>query len=121
MQIESAVGIGQLPIDRLAGVTGVRLNGSVRDAATGLGIASVTLLLISEDYTAAEFEWRAEQVVASATSDRNGEFEFDLPLETETNYSIVVAADGYLPLSADGFGFDVGQRSASLNIELSRG
>ena len=121
MEIEGAVGIGQLPIDRLAGVTGLRLGGHARDAATGDGIASVTLLLISEDYTAAEFEWSADQVVASATSDRNGDFEFDLPLETETAYSIVVVADGYLPLSADGFSFEAGQRSASLNIELSRG
>ena len=121
LEIEGAVGIGQLPIDRTAGFTGLRLGGHARDAATGAGIPSVTLLLISQDYTAAEFEWSEEQVVASATSDRNGDFQFDLPLQTETDYSIVVAADGYLPLSADGFRFDAGQRSASLNIELSRG
>ena len=121
LEIEGEVGIGQLPIDRLAGYQGVRLSGAVIDAATGKGIPSVTIALISEDYAAAEFEWRAEQVSALATSDRNGDFQFALPLQADTPYSVVVAADGYLPLSADGFSYSADVRSATLDLELTRG
>jgi hypothetical protein len=71
------------------------------------------LILISADYSVDEFstEWNQDQVYAIAVTDSNGYFEIDRPLElsTEENevaYSALVAADGYLPVSADGLVVD---------------
>lgn len=121
LEIEDSVGIGQLPIDRLAEYEGTLLRGRVLDAATQNGIASVTIVLISEDYAASEFEWKQEQVFATTATDRNGDFQFALPLEADTPYSVIVAADGYLPLAADGFEFKADQRTVDITMELVRG
>ena len=121
LAIEGTVGIGQLPIDRLAEFEGTLLSGRVLDAATLKGIASVTIVLISEDYSANEFEWKQEQVFATSMTDRNGNFQFARPLLADTPYSIIVAADRYLPISADSFQFKADQRTADITMELVRG
>ncbi len=121
LAIEDSVGIGQLPIDRLAEYEGALLRGRVLDAATLTGIASVTIVLIGEDYSASEFEWKAEQVFATATTDRNGDFQFARPLAADTPYSVIVAADGYLPLAADSFQFTADQQQVDITMELVRG
>ncbi len=121
LQAEAIVGIGQLPIDRLAELSGTILSGRVIDAATLDGIASVTIVLIGEDYAAGEFEWIQEQVVDLALTDRNGNFRFSRPLSPDTPYSVVIEADGYLPQTADGFQFTLDQRNADITIELVRG
>ena len=121
LQSEATVGIGQLPIDRLAQLSGTVLSGRVIDAATFAGIPSVSIVLIGEAYSASEFEWLLEQVVDLATTDRNGYFRFARPLAPNTPYSVVIEADGYLPQSADGFQFDPDQPSADIRIELVRG
>ena len=121
LQAEATVGIGQLPIDRLAELTGTILSGRVLDAATLDGISNVTIVLIGEDYAASEFEWIQEQVVDLALTDRNGDFQFARPLVPETPYSVIIEADGYLPQTADGFKFSLDQRSADITIELVRG
>ena len=84
------------------------------------GIANVTIVLISEDYSASEFEWKQEQVFATSTTDRNGNFQFARPLAPDTPYSVIVAADGYLPLAADSFQFGVDQRVVDITMELVR-
>ena len=121
VELEGTVGIGQLPIDRLAESEGTVLSGRVMDAATMRGVPSVTIVLISEDYSADEFEWKQEQVYALAMTDRNGDFQFARPLVTDTPYSVVIAADGYLPLAADGFSFSAEERAVDITIELVRG
>ena len=121
LQAEAIVGIGQLPIDRLAELSGTILSGRVIDAATLDGISGVTIVLIGEDYAAAEFEWIQEQVVDLALTDRNGDFRFSRPLAPDTPYSVVIEADGYLPQTADGFQFTLDERSADIIIELVRG
>ena len=118
---EVTVGIGQLPIDRLARFEGTILSGKVFDAATGRGLPSVTIVLISADYTAAEFEWREDQIYALATSDRNGNFLFARPLEFDTFYSVVIEADGYIPHAADEFAFAADQPYADIEIAMVRG
>ena len=117
----AVVGIGQLPIDRFAEAEGTVLSGQVLDAATKSGVASVTIVLIGEDYAASEFEWRADQIFDFAITDRNGDFQFGRPLASDTPYSIVIEADGYLPLAADGFEFAADERERELVIELVRG
>lgn len=119
--LQSTVGIGQLPIDRFAQFEGTLLSGTVLDGATRQGIPNISIALISEDYAASEFEWRGEQLVDLTTSDRNGAFQFARPLAFDTNYSVVIEADGYIPQAADGFSFPQTQASAHITIEMARG
>lgn len=118
---EATVGIGQLPIDRLAQFEGAILSGRVIDAATRKGIPSVTIALIGADYTAEEFEWKEHQIYALATTDRNGDFQFARPLAFDTNYSVVIEADGYIPHAADAFSFPPEQPYADISISMARG
>lgn len=118
---EVTVGIGQLPIDRLAQFEGTVLSGAVYDAATGRGLPSITIAMISADYTASEFEWREDQIYALATTDRNGDFQFARPLAFDTFYSVVIEADGFIPHAADEFRFFADQPYADIEIAMVRG
>ncbi len=118
---DAIVGIGQLPIDRLAQFEGTILSGRVIDSATGRGLPSVTIVLISADYTAEEFEWREDQIFALAATDRNGDFLFARPLAFDTYYSVVIEADGYIPHAADEFFFEPDQPYADIEIAMVRG
>lgn len=119
--VSATVGIGQLPIDRFAQFDGTVLSGTVNDAATKRGIPNVTIVLISEDFAASEFEWTQEQVVDLVTSDRHGAFQFSRPLAFDTQYSVVIEADGYIPHAADGFSFNQSQPNVNITIEMVRG
>ncbi len=120
-EAEATIGIGQLPLDRFAEFEGAVLSGTVLDAATQRGIPSVTIVIISEDYAASEFEWREEQVVALAITDRKGSFQFARPLAFDSPYSIVIEADGYIPHAADEFIFGADQPFVDITIEMTRG
>jgi S1-C subfamily serine protease len=125
---QAQVGIGQLPIDQFAQASGVNVQGMIIDATTLQGIPNVTLILISADYSVDEFSaaWDQSQVYATAITDSNGYFEIDRPLElsTEDNevaYSALVAADGYLPVSADGLEVDTStENPLTMTIYLTR-
>lgn len=122
VQLDSAaavVGIGQLPIDRFARATGVKLTGRIVDAETGHGIEGVTFILISEDFSIAEFVWDQEQIYDLAVTDRNGDFEISRPLQLTAPYSVLIAAQGYLPVAADGFTIQENQ-PVELLIPLTR-
>ncbi len=98
-----SVGIGQLSINRLEEIGGTQLGGQIVDADSGEGIEGATFVLISEDFSVADFVWDAEQIYALAIADRNGRFEVDRPLEFDAPYSLYVLAEGYLPITQDGF------------------
>ncbi|MFZ4814397.1 MAG: trypsin-like peptidase domain-containing protein [Phototrophicaceae bacterium] len=105
---EASVGIGQLAIDRFAQVSGVQVGGYILDAKTGRGISGVTFLLISEAFSVEDFVWDATQLYAQATTDRNGYFQLERLLQISSEdfpvpYSVIIQADGYLPIQADGF------------------
>lgn len=100
------MGIGQLPIDPFARAEGVQLRGQILDSATGTGIPNVTFMLISEDYSVGDFEARQDQLYAIATTDRNGRFQIERPLQFNAPYSVLIAVDGYLPMPADGVEVD---------------
>lgn len=106
-----SVGIGQLPINRLAQAGGVQLRGRIIDADTGKGIEGVTFVLISEEFSVRDFTWNQEQVYALAITDKDGYFEVDRALQIAAPYSALIAAQGYLPVSADGL--EVGEEDAS--------
>lgn len=98
----AVVGIGQLPIDLFAQAEGVQLGGQIIDAETQQGIPGVTFVLISEDYSVADFTWDAAQVYALAVTDRNGRFQLDRPMQFDAPYSVIISAQGYLAVTADG-------------------
>jgi len=97
-----SIGIGQMKIDQLAQPGGASLRGQIIDAETGLGIPGVTFVLINDQFSVSEFDWTQDKVYALAITDRNGRFEIDRPLEIAAPYSAIIAAQGYLPVSADG-------------------
>ena len=103
---EVSVGIGQLEINRLEEIGGTQLGGQIIDADSGAGVEGATFVLISEDFSVADFVWDAEQIYALAIADRNGRFEIDRPLVLESPYSVYVIAEGYLPITQDGFLID---------------
>lgn len=100
---QARVGIGQLPIDRFATTGGVQLRGQLLDSETLEGVSGVSVLLISADYSVADFtrDWRQDQLYDMTISDRNGRFQIERPLQRDTLYSIVILAEGYLPITAD--------------------
>lgn len=100
---EIEIGIGQLPLDPFAEAEGLQLRGQFLDAETREGVSDVTFILISEDFSVIDYEARSDQLYAMATSDRNGNFVIDRPLEFGAPYSVFIAAEGYLPITADGF------------------
>jgi len=106
IETTAIVGIGQLPIDRFAEADGVTFRGQLVDTATQKGIPNVTIILISEDFSVSDFVWNQEQLFALATTDRNGNFQFNRTLSLETPYSVVIEAQGYLPIAVDGFELD---------------
>lgn len=116
------VGIGQLPIDQFASVNGLQLRGHILDAETGVGVPGISFIVITEDFSIADFEWRQEQVYAIATTDRNGAFQVDRLLQFDTPYSVMIAAEGYLPVAVDGFEVDLETPNPlDLVIPLTRG
>ncbi|GAB4519103.1 MAG: hypothetical protein OHK0046_27630 [Anaerolineae bacterium] len=100
--IEAEVGIGQLPIDPFAQTDGVQLNGRIIDAETRQGLPGVSFILISEDYSIEDFTYNQQQVYTIAVTDREGRFQLDRLMEYDAPYSLVVEADGYLPIRQDG-------------------
>lgn len=102
-QSQLTVGIGQLEIDRLTQAEGVQLRGQIVDALTGTGIEGATFILITEDFAIADFVYDTEQIYALATTDRNGNFEIERPLQLDSPYSVLIEVEGYLPIEQDGF------------------
>ncbi len=118
---EAQVGIGQLPIDRFAQASGIQLGGQIIDGETQQGIPGVTFIVISEDFSIADFTWDQSQVYALAVTDRNGRFQLDRTLQLAAPYSILIVADGYLPINADGVEFDAETPNPlEMNISLTR-
>lgn len=107
IQFDSAtarVGIGQLPIDQFADASGVTMRGRVIDSISGVGLSGVSVVLISDLFSVADFtrDWLQTQVYAESITDRNGRFEITRPLQRDAPYSIIFLAEGYLPVTADG-------------------
>ncbi len=122
-ETQARVGIGQLPIDRFSQASGLQMRGQIFDSVTGEGIPGVTFILVSADYSAAEFtrDWNQEQVYAIAITDRNGRFQLDRNLQPNTPYSVVIVAEGYIPVLADGVEVAPDAGIIDIPIYLTRG
>ncbi len=118
---QARIGIGQLPIDPFAQSDEIQLRGQILDAATSVGIPGVSFILISQDYSVADFlaSRQMEQVYAFAITDRNGRFEVNRPLSFKVPYSVVILAAGYLPIQADGVLIDPDDENLVLPIEMT--
>jgi hypothetical protein len=104
---QAEVGIGQLPIDRFARASGLQLRGQILDSSTRRGIPGATFVLLTAEFSVEDFVWDQDQIFAMAVTDQNGRFQIDRPLELSIGedtiaYSVVIVADGYLPITADG-------------------
>jgi len=100
------IGIGQLSIDPFALPEGVQLRGTLIDGETGLGVSGATLFILSAEFSVTDFEAAASQLYVTTVSDRDGRFQFSRPLQFTIPYSIIISADGYLPINADGLEVD---------------
>lgn len=122
VSVTAQVGIGQLPIDRFAQASGVRLLGTIRDADTQQGIPGVSFVLISPDYSIEDFTWDAQQIYAIAKTDQYGRFQVDRLLQYDALYSVFIIADGYLPITGDGYAVTTADPNPlDIVIELYRG
>jgi S1-C subfamily serine protease len=101
---EARVGIGQLPIDRFSLATGVQMRGRIIDAVSGEGIVGASVFIVSEDFSVADFtrDWNQSQLFAQSITDGQGRFEIERLLQRDAPYSVVIWAEGYLPITADG-------------------
>lgn len=121
-RVEVEVGIGQLPIDIFAQGAGVLLRGRVIDADSRLGVENVAIVVLSEQYSVEDYLALAEQVFTIATTDRDGRYQFSELLSYGVPYSIIISADGYLPITADGIVVDeTTENPLEIDIYLTKG
>lgn len=120
------VGLGLLPVGAFASAAGVQMQGRITDVETGQGIPGALFIVLQPQFSVEDFLWQQDQVLGTSIADSEGRFlvEALLPrgtLEKPLLYSVLVRAEGYLPLNADGIPVD--DRTASpveINVALSR-
>jgi hypothetical protein len=104
----ATVGLGQLPVTIFARVEGVPMSGLIVDATTGEGIPGVTVIVLKPEFAVDDFTRNMAEVYSMAITDFAGQFILPIPLAYPTPpddsefYSIIIMAEGYLPLAADG-------------------
>ncbi|MBX3066182.1 MAG: trypsin-like peptidase domain-containing protein [Anaerolineae bacterium] len=118
------VGLGQLPVSVFGVAEGVQLQGEIVDSETGQGIPGVAVIVLKVEYNVADFTRDMGEVYAMSTTDSNGQFTFSRLLargSTAQFYSLIILAEGYLPLSSDGL--EVADDTVSpitLRLELNK-
>lgn len=120
------VGLGQLPVETFASAAGVQIMGHITDTETGEGIPGALFIVLESEYSVEDFLWDQSQVLGLAQADSEGRFQVAglLPrgtMEGPLLYSVLVRAEGYLPLNADGI--TITDQTASpvvINAQLSR-
>ncbi len=120
------VGLGQLPVGAFASAAGVQMTGRITDAETGEGIPGAMFIVLKSEYSAEDFVWNQSQVLGLSLADSEGRFRIPelLPRGTADEpllYSVLVRAEGYLPVSADGIIVIENTGSpVEINVKLSR-
>ncbi|GAB4410861.1 MAG: hypothetical protein Kow00106_04870 [Anaerolineae bacterium] len=120
------VGLGQLPVGAFASAEGVLMSGRITDAETGAGIPGAMFIVLRPEFSVEDFVWDQSQVFDLVLADSEGHFQTAVLLprgtaEEPVLYSIVVRAEGYLPLSADGIIVtDSTASPVEINVALSR-
>ncbi|GAB4574041.1 MAG: hypothetical protein Kow0077_18580 [Anaerolineae bacterium] len=119
------VGLGQLPVTSGDTATGVQVGGVVVDAETGEGIPGALFIVLEVQFSVEDFLWDEAQIFSMATTDNRGRFEIDRLLSYGELYSVIIVADGYFPVSADGIEFlpeseDVQGGQVAFRLEMNR-
>ncbi len=123
--VTARVGLGQLPVGVFASAAGVQMSGRITDAETGQGIPGAMFIVLQAEFSVEDFLWTQSQVFGVSLADSEGRFLLSglLPRGTDERpllYSMLVRAEGYLPVNADGLA--VGETTESpvvINVELS--
>jgi hypothetical protein len=125
LTVTAKVGLGQLPVDTFASAEGVQMSGHILDAETGQGIAGAMFIVLRSEYSVEDFTWDQSQVLGTSNADSVGRFQIPVLLPRGTAdepelYSVLVRAEGYLPVSADGIEVsDTTQSPVDLTIRLT--
>lgn len=99
----------------------VEVTGRVVDAITGEGIPSVGLLVLRTEFDFVDFLWDADQLQSQGITDREGRFALESPLPRGILYTFLARAEGYLPITEDGFFVPDDQESPmDIRIEMVR-
>jgi serine protease Do len=96
---------------------GLFIQGYILDADTGRGIPGALYVVLNPGVTVDGWDGSKAQIHTSAESDANGYFELPLPLERNERYSVIVGAEGYLPVGGDDI--PVGDDSSPLQVEVT--
>lgn len=124
--VSARVGLGQLPVGTFASAAGIQMTGRIIDAETQEGIPGAMFIVLNPEYSVEDFLWDQSQVLGVSMADSEGRFQIPvlLPRGTEDDpllYSVLVQAEGYLPLSADGIAVtEETQSPVEINAALSR-
>jgi len=124
--VTAKVGLGQLPVETFASAEGVQMTGRITDAETGEGIPGALFIVLEPEFSVEDFVWDQAQVLGASLADNSGWFRIAplLPRGTAEHpllYSILVRAEGYFPVSADGIIItDTTQSPVTVSVELSR-
>lgn len=120
------VGLGQLPVNVFESAEGVQMTGRIIDTETGKGIPGALFIVLKPEFSIEDFLWDQSQVLGMSLADNQGYYQVPqlLPRGDEDEpllYSILVQAEGYMPVNADGI--VIGQNTASpveINVKLTR-
>jgi hypothetical protein len=96
---------------------GLLIQGYVRDADTGRGIAGAAYVVLNPGITVDGWDGGEAQVHTAAETDADGYFELPQPLERGQRYSVIVWAQGYL--AATGDNLLVGDEPSPLEVEVT--
>ncbi len=84
----------------------VFLSGQIIDASTRRGISGAQIFIIRPELRASDVAnddtITADEVLTLGTTDRNGLYQTEAPVQRGQNYSVIVLAGGYRPIIADG-------------------
>src|SRR5450432_1675213 len=116
------IGLGQLPVTTFGVATGVQVQGRITDAETGAPIPGVTFIMLKTTLLASEFTWDKSQVYDLSFTDADGQFTlFKLLAIDKNGYSVVIIAQGFLPISTDGITITDKTKSPMIfNIQMNR-
>ncbi len=115
------VGLGQLPVTTFGTAQGVQLQGQIVDAETGQGIPGVSFIVLKSAFDIRDFTWDAAQIYDMSITDSKGDFALSKLLPRNDFYSIIIIAQGYLPIQTDGLEIKPTTKSPMVfNIELNR-
>ena len=96
---------------------GLYIYGVIFDADTGNGIPGALYIVLNPGVSIAGWDGSEGDIYTMAESDANGNFELPRPLQRNEAYSMIVWAEGYIPLEGDDV--MVGDEASPLEMEIA--